>query len=716
MLRRIGIIVLFVSCVSVAAGQDTLSAVSAGSDLRLAEVEVVQRRKGVTRDRQSAFDTERIGTEELCRAACCNLSEAFETNAAVDVSYSDAATGAKQIRLLGLSGTYVQMLTENTPGIRGLGQAFGMDYIPGPWMSSIQVSKGTSSVINGYEALTGQINVELLKPQLSEPLSVNAMLNSELHAEANLSGGWHINPRLSTGVLAHYQDASLPMDHNHDGFLDMPTSRQGNVVNRWFYHKDRHTLQVFVRGLYDRRSGGQVSDTANGGRPYRIGLRTWRAEGFMKNGILFDDEGMQSIGIITAANYHNQLNRYGMRTWHASQTNAYLNVIYRGVWDACTESAEQSHTLNAGVSLNYDWYRESIAGFGVMALSGASSTGQRVFDRWELTPGMFAEYTYKRGESFSLIAGIRGDWSSRYGLFATPRLNVRYAPWSWWTLRASAGLGYRSVNLLADNAAYLPSSRVWRFVGMEPEQERALNVGGGMSFDIPLGNRTLQLSAEYYYTRFLSGIVTDLDADLHEVRFYNLTEQVGGASFAHCAQVEASMEILRGWTLLGAFRYTDTRQSSYSSRAGALLVREKPLQNRYKVLLTTSYQTPLKKWQFDVTAQLNGDGRMPDGFRIPSVRHHDGVRTLSAQYYTTDEGIVRYRMYPQLMAQVTRYFRHWSVYVGAENMTNFTQESPIVGSEAPFGQEFDASMVWAPTAGWKVYAGFRYTLPGEDDL
>ncbi|MBR1480859.1 MAG: TonB-dependent receptor [Paludibacteraceae bacterium] len=709
MKKHLFIIGLFGLCPLWAAAQDSLSTAAPGSEYRLQEVDVVQRRKGVTHDRQSAFQTERIGTEELCRAACCNLSEAFETNASVDVSYSDAATGAKQIRLLGLSGTYVQMLTENTPGIRGLGQAFGMDYIPGPWMSSIQVSKGTSSVINGYEALTGQINVELLKPQLAEPLAVNAMLSSELHAEANLTGGWHITPQLSTGVLAHYQDMSLRMDHNHDGFLDMPTNRQGNVLNRWFYHNGRHTLQVLVRGLYDRRTGGQATDSITAATPYRIGLRTWRVEGFMKNGILFDDEGTQSIGIITAANYHNQHNTYGARTWQASQTNAYLNIIYRGVWDACDERAEQSHTLNAGLSLNYDRYREHIEGFG--------PAEQRVFDRWEATPGVFAEYTYKHEEDLSLIAGMRADWSSQYGLFATPRLNVRYSPWEWWTIRASAGLGYRTPNLLADNAAYLPTARQWHYEGIaRAEQERALNAGGGMTFDIPMGNRTMQLTAEYYYTRFLSGLMTDIDADLHEVRFYNLSEQAGAQSFAQSAQIEASMEVLRGWTLLAAFRYTDTRQTTYNSAQAAWLLRERPLQNKYKVLLTTSYQTPLKKWQFDVTAQLNGDGRMPDGFRIPHMMHHDGAMALSTQYYTTDDGTVRYRMFPQLMAQVTRYFRHWSVYVGAENMTNFRQDAPIVAADAPWGTDFDASMVWAPTTGWHVYAGFRYALPGDDDL
>ena len=218
------------------------------SDLELEEVDIVERKMAVLRSRVSALQTETITGEALCMAACCNLSESFETSASVDVAYSDAATGAKQIRLLGLSGTYVQMLTENTPNIRGLAQAFGMEYIPGPWMEAIQVSKGTSSVLNGYEAIAGQINVEYLKPQTQDPISLNAMISTETHAEVNATGGWDINDIVSTGILFHAQNMSLELDHNHDGFLDMPKNTNINLLNRWYVKTGGYTGQFLVRG------------------------------------------------------------------------------------------------------------------------------------------------------------------------------------------------------------------------------------------------------------------------------------------------------------------------------------------------------------------------------------------------------------------------------------------------------------------------------------
>lgn len=673
----------------------------------LDEVTITERKQGVLKSRTSAFDTQSIGTEELCRAACCNLSEAFETNASVDVAYADAATGAKQIRLLGLSGTYVQLIQENTPAVRGLAQNFGLEYIPGPWMSSIQVSKGTSSVINGYEATSGQINVELLKPQTQNPLSVNLMVNSELMAEANIMGGWQIPLRneehahehahdehchhksLYTGILAHYGHGFMTMDDNKDSFADMPKGQNANLANRWFYKDGDYTFQAFVRGLYDRRRGGQMADSIV--NPYKIDLNTWRVEGFMKNGYVFDDESGSSVAVIAAVSYHDLNNRYGVRQWNANQLNAYLNVLCQLNFEG-GGLIDNDHRLTTGLSVNYDKYGETLR------IGGSGNLQTLDLGRQEVTPGIFAEYSYNYAEMLSLVAGVRADWSSKYGFFATPRMNIRYTPWQWWTIRCSVGLGYRSPNAIADNAFILPSSRQLTLSSIA--QEQAMNTGVSTTFYIPIGRRELQLSAEYYYTHFINSVIVDLDQDPHAVHIYNQRD-INGRSFAHSAQVEASMEVLRGWTWTAAFRWTDIEQTTIDAQGDARL-RIKPLTSRFKGVISTSYQTPLKKWQFDVTAQFNGISRMPDGF-VAMGDLNGG--------YTNPKPL---SWYPQLMAQVTKYFRTCSLYLGAENMTNFRQASPIVGSFQPYGPDFDASMVCAPITGWKVYLGFRYDLEKPD--
>ena len=683
------------------------------SDLLLEEVDIVERRMAVLRSRLSPLATETLTGEALCMAACCNLSESFETSASVDVAYSDAATGAKQIRLLGLSGTYVQMITENTPNIRGLAQAFGMEYIPGPWMEAIQVSKGTSSVLNGYEAIAGQINVEYLKPQTQDPIALNAMISTETHAEVNASGGWDLNDKVSTGILFHAQNMSLDLDHNHDGFLDMPKNTNVNLLNRWYVKTGDYTGQFLVRGLYDRRQGGLTKEATAALSPYKIDLNTWRVDGFMKNGYVFDAKLGTSIGIITSASYHNQQNTYGSRQWNAAQTNAYLNAIFQTSFDDSATDLwdEHHHNLSTGLSFNYDGYVEAI---------GRDGDETRRLDRWEVTPGLFAEYTYTYKDKVTLLAGIREDYSSTYGFFTTPRMNVRFAPFEWWTLRGSVGLGYRSPNAIADNAAYLASNRDYlQFLPTDQmaiskainlTQERSMNTGLSTVFYIPMGKRELQLSGEYYYTKFLDGVIADMDRSMHSIVLYNMHDVEGAQYFSHNWQVEASMEVLRGWTMTAAFRYTDVKQTTFNTVANEYQLRDKPLQNKFKGIITTSYQTPLKTWQFDLTAQFNGPGRMPDGFVVPSG---------SKQYFTDAMGQVHHKWYPQLLGQITKYFRTWSIYLGAENMTNFTQDNPIVGERQggfvnPESANYDASMIWAPIHGWKMYLGFRWALEREE--
>ena len=701
------------------------------SDLLLEEVDIVERKMAVLRSRISPLTTETLTGEALCMAACCNLSESFETSASVDVAYSDAATGAKQIRLLGLSGTYVQLLTENTPNIRGLAQSFGMEYIPGPWMEAIQVSKGTSSVLNGYEAIAGQINVEYLKPQKQDPIALNAMISTETHAEVNATGGWDLNDKVSTGILFHAQNMSLELDHNHDGFLDMPKNTNVNLLNRWYVKTGDYTGQFLVRGLYDRRIGGQTQEASSlspfASSPYKIDLNTWRVDGFMKNGYVFDAELGTSIGIITAASYHNQRNTYGPRHWNAAHSNAYLNAIFQTSFDdyASDPWEEHHHNLSTGLSLNYDGYNE------VLSLPQGINQHTYLFDLWEVTPGIFAEYTYTYKDKVTLLVGIREDYSTRYGFFTTPRMNLRYAPFDWWTVRGSIGLGYRSPNAIADNAAYLASNRMYYAYDRVSDngygimdgilaQERSMNTGVSTVFYIPMGKRELQLSGEYYYTKFLDGVIADMDRNLHGITLYNMHDVDGAQYFSHNWQVEANMEILRGWSMTAAFRYTDVKQTTFNTAANEFQLRDKPLQNKFKGIITTSYQTPLKTWQFDLTAQFNGEGRMPDGFVIPE----------GSNQYTMHNGYIYHKWYPQLLGQVTKFFRTWSIYLGAENITNFTQDNPIKGERLevrgerleakgggfvdPYSANYDASMIWAPIHGWKLYLGFRWALEREE--
>lgn len=641
-----------------------------GGAVALSELDVAARKVALSKSRTAVFDVQTISGEELCKAACCNLSESFETNPSVDVAYSDAATGAKQIKLLGLSGQYVQIMTENIPNFRGLAAPFGLGYVPGPWMESIQVSKGTSSVLNGYEALTGQINVEYKKPAGDEKVAANVFVSSTARAEVNANTYFDVAPGVSTGLLVHASDEFVEWDHNNDGFLDMPRVSQYNLIDRWYIKKGDYTGQVFARGLYERRQGGQLRSLQN---PYIVDIETGRAEVFMKNGYVFDHEKGTSIGIITNATYHNQQAAYGDKAYNADQWNAYLNAIFQTSWT-------DMHKLSTGISFNYDRYNE----FWYYG----QNLPENQLVRNEYVPGVFAEYTFNWKDKLILLAGLRADYHSTYGAFVTPRLNIKYNPWDFLHFRASVGKGYRAPNVLAENNNLMASSRQM-VIADDLKMENAWNYGLSITGYIPIAGRELTLSAECYYTDFINQVVVDLDTDPHKVLFYNLN----GRSYACSAQIEASMEVFKGFTATLAYRHTDVK-STYNG-----ILREKPLNNRFKGLATFSYQTPLKKWQFDFTTQVNGGGRLPDSYMI------DGQPAWEETF----------KPYVILNAQITKYFRSWSIYVGAENMTNYTQKNPIIAADMPFGENFDATMIWGPVDGYKVYLGMRWALTNWKD-
>lgn len=637
---------------------------------------VIKATKG-TRSKSRTENVDIIGKAQLIRAACCNLGESFTTNPSVDVSYSDAATGAKQIKLLGLSGTYVQMLTENVPNLRGASMPYSLGYVPGPWMQSIQVSKGASSVKNGYESTTGQINIEFLKPQATDGVRGNVYQDSELKTEVNLDGNIHLNDRLSVGLLTHFENRQMDHDGNGDGFMDMPKVRQYNIMNRWAYVSPTWISQFSARVLRDERKGGQSAkhhDPAMGHALYTTGVATNRYEAQWKNGFTLNADRGTSLALMLHGSWHDAKNHFGHTMYDVTQKNGYAQLMFE------TNLGER-HSLSVGASLNHDYYDEQ-TNLTTIALGKHKET----------TVGGYAQYTYKVGEKLTVMPGVRWDHSDKYGSFVTPRLHVKYSPNDVLTLRASAGKGYRSPHALAENTTLLASGRT---VSIDPDlkQEEAWNFGASVGLNIPVAGKNLELNAEYYYTNFKNQMVINLrsqslaiaspkDAEhnfdgargAHTLAFENLH----GKSYSHTLQIDATYPFFEGFTATGAFRLNDVK-TTYDG-----VLRHKPLTSRYKGLLTLSYKTPTELWQFDVTGQLNGHGERYDGSRFNS--------------------------YFGLQAQVTREFRHFSLYLGGENLTNYKIKDPIIEAHNPWSSAFDATQICGPVTGAMGYIGIRFNF------
>ena len=616
------------------------------------EVTISSRRLGRVKT-SGLGNTDFISSKELLRAACCNLGESFTTNPSVDVNYADAATGAQQIKLLGLSGTYVQMLTENIPNYRGLAAPYSLGYIPGPWMQSIQVSKGASSVKNGYESITGQINVEFKKPQATPWTDANLYFNSDRKLEANLGANLKLSDKWSTALLGHYEILDKAHDDNDDGFADMPKMRQGSLMSRWAYISDTYMFQMAIKGLKEHREGGQITHGQTVHNPYLIDITNERYEAFTKNAFILNPELMTNIALILSGSIHHERSSYGYKRYDADQRNGYASLMFETDFD-------EHHNLSTGLSLNHDY------------LSDGSDTD-------ETTPGVYAQYTYKIGELFTLMGGLRWDHSSLWGSYVTPRMHVKYSPIDWLTLRGSVGKGYRTPHILAENSYLLASNRQL-MINENIRQEKAWNYGLSAQLKIPVGGRTLDLNMEYYYTHFIQQAIIDYDVAEGMIAVHGLGDD--DKSYSHTIQVDATYEVLPKLNVTAAWRWNDVKATFNGE------LRQKPMNSRYKGLLTASFAPGLGKWQFDATVQLNGGGRLPDNHGIPLWDEH-------------------FKAYEQVSAQVTRFFRHWSIYAGGENLTGFKQKNAIISADNPWGPNFDATMIYGPVHGAVFYIGVR---------
>ncbi|MBC7923707.1 MAG: TonB-dependent receptor [Ferruginibacter sp.] len=658
--------------------------------------------------RADPMKVETLTAKALQKAACCNLSESFETNASVSVSYADAVTGAKQVQMLGLSGTYVQINTENIPSVRGLATTYGLQYLPGTWIASIDVGKGAGSVVNGYESITGQLNVELQKPEKSERLYLNTYVNDMGRAELNLNLSHRIGPRWSTGLLLHTSRmddlVKDRMDRNGDGFFDLPMFTQYNLLHRWKYQGEKWMAQFGVKALYENRRGGQLDyyhragdyhasapvDTnghggdygAHGGGPdstpaaapvfYGIGSTTRRVEAFSKTARLFPDAPYKGLGLILSAVNHDQQSFFGLTHYDGRQRSLYANLIYQSIFSTT------NHTYKVGASYLLDDYREQYR---------TVADGDSVFARTESVPGVFGEYTFTVPDKFTLVAGARTDFHNRYGLIFTPRLHLKYDLTPQTIVRASAGSGFRVANPLAENVGVLASSRQL-VVPERLQPERAWNYGLNLTQEFRLADRQGTVGVDLYRTDFINQVIVDLETP-RQVAFYNLK----GRSYANNVQVELNYEPVKALAVKLAYKFYDVRSTIGRSASEQRLL-EKQFVSRDRVLFNAAYATRFDKWKFDFTTQWNGRKRIPN----VSPRFGQPLRPVFAPAYFI------------LNTQVTKAFKKWDLYVGGENLTNFTQKKPIVVASEPFSPNFDASVVWGPVFGRMMYAGMRFKI------
>ena len=648
----------------------------------------VSRQAGNYLSKGKEIRTEVISAAGLCKMACCNLAESFENSASVTVGYSDAVTGARQIRLLGLSGVYTQMLDETRPVMRGLSAPFGLSYVPGQWLESIQIAKGSSSVINGVECMTGQINMEHRKPTDEKPLFINGAVMSDTKMDLNIASSLQMGYKWSTVILGHVSGNIEAHDMNNDGFLDEPKMLQFNLSNRWLYQADNGVQVRFgVRAIQDKRDGGQIQAVQN---RWTSDILNRSLNGYLKVGVPLNEDNSQNIALVADYSYQDMDSGFGTKTYDAGQHSAFANLLYQNV-------INDSHRFTLGLNGTFDRYDEVIRRLAPQGADFILKEDNGITDL--ANAGVFGEYTYHAGEKFSAIAGLRGDWFYKQGFKVSPRITLKYMPVDEIVIRANGGRGLRYSTPLVDNIGVFSTGKDYKGAYNDHILEDAWTFGGNITYYMPFGaSSNTYLSFDYFRTQFAQQMVVDYECGMNAIHFYALD---GDRSFTDNYQVDFSVDPIERFNITATFRYTNAK---VELRGKGLV--EKPMTSRFKGVLNLQYATNLNKWIFDFTASLNGSCRV--------YNFMEGLKDADGNLLYKDG---RTPVYPLLYAQVTRRFKGWDVYIGAENLTNFRQKNVILGSVKDqngyvnaFQPSFDASCVWGPLMGIKAHIGFRFTL------
>ena len=636
------------------------------SDQLLPEV-VVSYKKGThSISRLKTLLVEEISSGELRKAACCNLSESFETNASVDVNITDAVSGAKKIQMMGLDGVYTQIQMENTPYLRGLETSFGLNSIPGTWIESIQITKGTGNVVNGFESMAGLINLQLKNPETSEALFLNGYVNAMARSELNVNTGFKLNDKWSSAWLIHGSTHPIEMDYNNDGFRDMPNGSNLAVVNRYRYEGKKMESQFGFNAYLDNKVGGQMSRNAGEFQDrYLMTLDSKHVDVFAKTGF-FLPKPMQSIGVVYNLKYQEFDALYGLRQFRGRERRGYINAIYDGYF------RNTIHKFKSGLSFVYSDLEQQMDTLND--------------DRLEYIPGIFAEYTYT-GSRLSLVAGIRGDYHNLFGEQIVPRVHAKYALNEWLDLRLTGGKGWRVPNYMIDNISLLANSRTW----IAPQQvlpEISWNVGGSFAQRFKLFGQEGSLTLDFYHTNFERQLVVDRDENLTEIRFKNLE----GRSFSNSFQAELAFSPVNRLDIRFAYKYLDVRAEFASELQQRVMV------PKHRGFANIAYVSRNKRWEYDLTCSVFGSAR------LPVVMLPDGSQTTENQS----------EVFPLVNAQIIHNFKKFEVYLGGENILHYRQSNPIIDAQNPFSETFNATRVWGPVFGANVYAGFRFSIEQKE--
>ena len=670
----------------------------------IGDAEVTTQRATTSISLLNPLNIQQLNRKELAKAACCNLSEAFETNASVDASFTDAVTGTRQIRMLGLDGKYTQILVDNLPGPRGLNVVQGLSFIPGPWIDQIAISKGTGSVTAGYESITGQINVALRNPANAEPRHINIYRSEDGRLEWNHVSRHQVDRRWATSLLSHAEIGDKLNDRNEDGFLDTPLQKDIVLRNEWILRGDRGIRGEYsITGIKLETLGGQMAAYEGADDVWDLmpellakteSDSLWtaatmidRLELSAKTGYVFPGQEWKSFGSQFFASTHEQTHQFGNRNYKGTENFFRGNILFSSIIN------HTDHKFTTGVSFLYDDFQE-IGTWG--AAYDEWDAEEDTLSRTEIVPGSFFEYTWTANERLMVVAGVRGDYHNMYGAFFSPRLHARYSLAEETSIKIVAGRGFRTANVFMEQLGTWASNRRWVIQG-ELKPEVATNIGFNLVSKFRLNSRDASISLDGYWTEFENRVVADLYNSPYGILIYNASE-----SRSKTLQLEFDWSLHRRVNVRAAYRWVDA-QTDYQDFD--IELRQDPYVSKHRAFTQWSYASKEgvdgEQTRIDATIQWIGPQALPR----PSAGSSDYELHLAESPSFTQVNI-------QLSRNIHTGFE---LYAGIENLLDVKQDNPIVGANYPdeFNETFDASLVYGPIFGKMSYVGLRWTLGAE---
>lgn len=638
-------------------------------DLAFSDVEVESKRVGIyTND--GIVKENVITQDELKKAACCDLSGCFETEATVQPQVTNMITQSKELRMLGLAGVYNQVLFEGLPGfVNGLSYTYGLSTYPGPLIQNIFVAQGANSVIQGHEGMSGQINLEVRMPDTNE-LFLNTYVNSFGEQQYNVQyaatkGNW------KSMTAVHWARPGGRFDHEGDGFMNVPLISRQVFFHQSAFDYDQGEVLAGLRFSRENRVGGQIDyepDEHKGGREvYGQYIDYLQPEMWLKWTHQLGESWQ--LNYHWGGQYHQQDANFGLRKYEAEQWGQYHRLGF-------TLDKKRSQ-LRLGGSFRHFQINESVDNI-LFHLPVPPSENPLKIQRTDQILGAYAEYEYDLvAEKLSVMGGYRIDHHQDFGAFGVPRLLVKWNSWKNADFRFSAGRSWRIPNVLSENVFLLAGNRNLYFQEtILPEEAWTWGVNYTQDFEVM--GQAWSLGADFYQVLFSRQFFPDMDRRQNAAFINN----GGGAAQSNSLHLHWSA----AWSDRIATRLSYTYLDVYTTIDGEK--RTLPFNHEHKLLGVVSYQPLHENWQLDVNVHWYGEQRLPD---LKDERAFSEPFTL-------------------LNAQFSYDFKWLEVYTGVENILDFRQNFPIRSWEQPFGPLFDPSYTWGPTRGREFYLGLRKTL------